>query len=102
MKIPVPSISRGVPAGTRGNFLMVAVFTLAIAGALVIGCLSVVHSQNVNIARSQAWNECIPVIEAGIEEAMAHLNNHADTNLTSDNWASVSYTHLTLPTSDLV
>src|SRR5262245_52330687 len=69
-----------------GNFLMVALFTVGLIAALVIGCLSLVGSQNVATARSQAWNQCIPVIEAGIEEAMAHLNNRFDTNLTSDNW----------------
>jgi hypothetical protein len=72
-----------------GTVLMVAVFTLAIVGAMVVGCLTLVQSQNVDIARSQAWNECVPVIEAGIEEAMAHLNNPLDTNITSDNWTLV-------------
>jgi hypothetical protein len=46
-----------------------------------------VRSQTVSIARSQAWNACIPVIEAGIEDAMGHLNNPTDTNILSDGWA---------------
>jgi hypothetical protein len=93
MKISVPKTSVRLPHPTgnvAGNILMVAVFTLAIVGALVVGCLTLVQSQNVDIARSQTWNECIPVIEAGIEEALAHLNNPADTNITSDNWILVN------------
>src|SRR5437867_9740767 len=80
---PLPVEGRG---RTNGNVLMVAIFTAAIVSALLIGCLSLVNSQNVAMERSQAWNECIPVIEAGIEEAMAHLNNRVDTNITSDFW----------------
>src|SRR2546425_11965567 len=69
-----------------GSFLMVAIFMVALICAIIIGSLALVQCQQVATARSQAWNECIPVIEAGIEEAMAHLNNRADTNITSDFW----------------
>src|SRR5262245_26621641 len=87
MKILAPNFCSGSAKGRKdGNILMVSIFTLAIVGALVVGCLTLVHTQNVANARSQSWHECIPVLEAGIEEAMAHLNNPLDTNITSDNW----------------
>src|SRR5262249_40650098 len=36
---------------------------------------------------SQAWNATIPVIEAGLEEGLAHLNrNGTNNNLTADGW----------------
>jgi len=73
-----------------GNLLMVALIVMGVIGVLVIGCLSVARTQNVAVTRSQSWNACIPIIEAGVEEALAHLNNHSDTNITSDGWALVN------------
>ena len=69
-----------------GKILMVALFVGAAVGVVVASCLTLVNSQNQAVARSQAWNACIPVIEAGIEEAMAHLNNEKETSLAVNFW----------------
>jgi hypothetical protein len=37
--------------------------------------------------RSLSWNSCIPVIEAGIEEAMTHINVSGITNLNQAGWS---------------
>jgi len=66
---------------------MLTIFTVLAIGIVLFACMNLVRSQNVSIARSQAWNACIPVIEAGIEDAMGHLNNPTDTNILSDGWA---------------
>src|SRR5438093_8553129 len=71
---------------SQGNVLLLTVFTVIGIGIVLFSCLNLVHNQNVCIARSQAWNACIPLVEAGIEEAMAHLNNPADSNPLSDGW----------------
>jgi hypothetical protein len=57
---------------------MVALFVGMAVGIVLASCLTLVNSQNQAVARSQAWNACIPVIEAGIEEAMAQLNNEKE------------------------
>jgi hypothetical protein len=76
------------PAGAEcsGKILMVALFVGAAVGVVLASCLTLVNSQNQAVARSQAWNACIPVIEAGIEEAMAHLNNEKESTLAVNGW----------------
>lgn len=65
---------------------MITVCLSFIIGVVLLSCLSLVKSQNQAVARSQAWNTCIPVIEAGIEEAMAHLNNQRETSYAVNGW----------------
>ena len=71
---------------SRGSILMVTLVLSFTIGIVLLSCLSLVKSQNQAVARSQAWNACIPVIEAGIEEAMAHLNNQRETTYTVNGW----------------
>jgi hypothetical protein len=55
-------------------------------GFMLAAYLSLVSAQNQAIARSQTWNTCIPVLEGGIEEALAHLYQTKGTNLSSSGW----------------
>lgn len=55
-------------------------------GFMLAAYLSLVSAQNQAIARSQTWNTCIPVVEGGIEEALAHLYSTKGTNLVSNGW----------------
>src|ERR1043166_5858398 len=67
----------------------VLVMTLVIAGVLgvaIAAYLNVIHTQNNMTVRSQVWNSCMPLVEAGIEEALAHLNSPATTNWESNLW----------------
>ena len=78
-----------IPHSSRhelGNILLVTLSIIAVIGIALVVALSLAQKQNYYVVRSQAWNACIPVIEAGIEEAMAHLNNNKDTNLTANGW----------------
>jgi hypothetical protein len=70
----------------QGSILLITVCLSFIIGIVLISCLSLVKNQNQSVARSQAWNTCIPVIEAGIEEAMAHLNNRLETSYAVNGW----------------
>ena len=68
----------------------ILVATLVIAGVLGIALaayLNVLHTQNNLTVRSQVWNACMPVVEAGIEEALAHINSTGTTNWESNGWA---------------
>lgn len=51
--------------------------------------LKLVHAQNRAVARSQGWNAAVPVMEAGIEEALAHLNANGETGLNVDGWVKI-------------
>jgi hypothetical protein len=72
----------------QGNTLLVTVVITALIGLTLLAYLSLVQFQNTSNVRSQAWNLAIPVVEAGIEEALAHLNTRAITNgsLACDGW----------------
>lgn len=69
-----------------GSVLGTCLCTVAIMGITIAAYLDLVSAQNTSVARSQSWNATIPIIEAGIEEALAHLYQNG-TNLAVDGWA---------------
>ena len=71
----------------EGSVLIVMVVVLAIAGITLGSYLNLVANQNLAVLRSMAWNSAISVAEAGIEEAMAHLNANG-TNRLLDGWST--------------
>jgi hypothetical protein len=73
------------PSCQRGNALLAGLITASILGATLASYLVLVSSQNASITRAQSWNMAIPVAEAGIDEALAHLNY--STNRNSSGWA---------------
>lgn len=70
-----------------GSVLAYALVATGIIGLAVVSGLMLVGNQNQSTQRSQAWNECIAVIEAGIEEALSHMNDSGMTNLQSNGWS---------------
>jgi hypothetical protein len=78
----------------QGNVLVVGLFTAAVVGLALMSYLSLVSNQNTATQRSQAWNAALPIVEAGLEEALAHL--HSDKgNLGCCGWSLVgsNYTY---------
>src|SRR5215471_14665842 len=69
-----------------GGALIIALTICAIASLSMAGYWSLVEQQNMLSARSQSWNVSMAVVEAGIEEALEHLNANAG-NLTADGWS---------------
>jgi hypothetical protein len=59
---------------SQGSVLVITIIFCTLIGMILAAYLSMVSSQHRSSFRSQVWNECIPLCEAGIEEAMAHLN----------------------------
>jgi hypothetical protein len=70
----------------QGSVLVVALVTTAILGFGLASYFTLVQAQNLSVMRSLAWNSCIPIAEAGIEEAMTHLNRSGLDNLHSSGW----------------
>jgi len=72
---------------------MALVTTIVLCGVLVLlmgSYVSLVETQSLAVARSQAWNYAIVAAEAGVDEAMAHLNSGVTTNnLATNSWANV-------------
>lgn len=69
-----------------GSALAMTIIIAGVIGFTLASYLTLVSAQNRSIIRSQCWNATMPLIEAGIEEALAHLNKNGLTNLFSDGW----------------
>ncbi len=69
-----------------GNILVGAMILSTVFGITLLGYLNLVGSQYRFISRSQVWNEIMPLAEAGVEEALAHINYSGVENLSGDGW----------------
>ena len=69
-----------------GSALVVSLVTGMVIGIVLVGYLTMVSSNQRAVARSETWNATMPVIEAGIEEAMAHIHRNYPTNAESNGW----------------
>jgi len=72
----------------RGIVLVTTLATVLVLGIIVASYLTLSNQVSKSVARSQAWNQTIPVLESGIEEALTQLY-YAGTNswlLTSNSW----------------
>ena len=67
---------------------MVTLIITGLLGIVLASYLTMVSSQQTMTARSQSWNTCISLAEAGVEEALTHLNINGTTNihLASQGW----------------
>jgi hypothetical protein len=70
----------------RGSVLVTTMIITGLLTLTVTALLMIVQQQNYLTARSQSWSSEIPIAEAGIEEAMAHLNSRP-TKLTNNGWS---------------
>jgi hypothetical protein len=57
----------------QGSVLMVALVIAGITGLTLLSYLSLIANQSKMTGRSQTWNSALPIVEAGIEEALAHI-----------------------------
>lgn len=61
---------------------MVALVTAVILGISLVSYLLLMEHQNRMVVRGQAWNQALTLAEAGVEDALAHLNRKFGTNNT--------------------
>ena len=64
----------------RGSTYITVLWITLLAGIVLASYLSMVGTQNSLSMRSQSWNRCIAVAEAGAEEALTHLNINGASN----------------------
>jgi hypothetical protein len=74
----------------KGSTLMVTIAVTALLGAALATYLTMVTNQNQMVMRSQIWNRCMPILEAGIEEALTHCERNYQTNMVSNGWTLYS------------
>src|SRR3954469_1160980 len=70
----------------QGTVLLVTLVITAIFGTALASYMQLDQYQNRAVARSQQWNGAIPLSEAGIEEALAHLNKVGNDNRATNGW----------------
>jgi hypothetical protein len=75
MKIQVQKSRR-----QQGTVLFVSLAICAILGILIGSYLYLIQNQRLSVSRGQSWENALTVAEAGVEEAMAHLNSGIGTN----------------------
>jgi hypothetical protein len=75
--------------GEQASVLMVTILTAAVVGIVLMAYLNMTSNQNVAVTRSMTWQSAIPVMEAGIEEALTQVYYNAS-NLTANGWVATS------------
>jgi hypothetical protein len=71
----------------QGSALIITLLIAAIIGLTILSYLDLTSSQNRAVMRSQQWNSIVPIMEAGVEEALTQLYYNS-TNLGANNWTS--------------
>jgi hypothetical protein len=72
-----------------GSALLISVLTVMIIGLTLASYLMLVSSQNASVMQSLAWNATVPVLEAGFEEALAHIESIGVTAYVQDSSRNV-------------
>src|SRR5690349_19157458 len=74
-----------------GGVLVITIVVCALVGLMLAAYLSMTANQQNMTQRSQVWNNAIPMCEAGVEEAMAHINHFNTTsNFGINGWTTLS------------
>lgn len=74
---------------TEASALVATMIFILILALSIGGYMSYVSQQARLGSRSQAWNMSMTVSEAGVEEALEHLNTDGPTNLSANGWTSI-------------
>jgi hypothetical protein len=72
----------------QGSVLLTGLIIALAAGIALASYLTLVSNRYRMTVRSMDWNNAIPVLESGIEEALTHLND--DASLTANGWTTAT------------
>ncbi len=70
---------------TSGHIIVLTLAASLVLGVVLAGIVSLSSSESQLTGRSESWNAAMPVVEAGIEEALTQLR-YAPTNRTRNGW----------------
>src|SRR5678815_1481676 len=74
----------------EGSILAIMLIMTTLIGLMLAAYLTLVGSQNKFTQRSQVWNNAIPVCEAGVEEALTHINYNGTSDFGMNGWRLVN------------
>ncbi len=72
-----------------GSVMVVTLLIAMIIGITLAAFMDLSSAQHRSVVRSGVWNSCIPLAEAGLEEAFTHAYLNG-TNLASQGWSSTT------------
>src|SRR5436309_826075 len=75
---------------SQGSALLLALLTAFVICIALTTYLYLVSNQNRSVMRSLAWNSSIPVVEAGVEEALTQLNYTTVVDMDANGWGPLS------------
>ena len=73
-----------------GHLLVTVVVITALISLALMWYLDIISNETRMVDRSQLWNACIPVAEAGVEEALTQMFNNYATNMTANGWTLIN------------
>ena len=76
--------------GRNGSALLVALLMAVFVGLALGSYLWLVSHQSLSTMRSLAWNGAIPVVEAGVEEALTQLHFSDIDHLSANSWTALT------------
>jgi len=79
----------------QGNTLLVVLLITGLIVAALGSYLNLALTEHKTVHRSLAWNAALPLAEAGVEEALSHLNKNR-TNFAADGWTTNYFKHRAL------
>lgn len=69
-----------------GNVLALVMVSAALVGLVLAAYLTLSKTQHGFNTRTETWHSALPIAEAGVEEALTHLNDSVNTNLADNGW----------------
>ena len=69
-----------------GSVLLLTLLTAWVIGIALVSYLTLVANQNRSTYHSLSWNSCVPVMEAGVEEALTQVYYNDITQLGNNQW----------------
>jgi len=73
----------------QGSVLVISMVTCMVIATVLASYLAMISTRYSLTVRSMDWNAAIPVLEAGVEEALTHL--HDDVYPTANGWTNGTY-----------
>src|SRR5688572_1493726 len=73
---------------THGHIIVLTLVASLVLGVVLVSVISLSSSEGQMTGRSESWNAAMPVVEAGIEEALTQLH-HFPSNRSANGWAFV-------------
>src|SRR5688572_28594160 len=81
-------VGRGIPTARRtqqGHTIMITLVVCLVLGVVLLSIIKLANTEGQMTGRSQNWNAVMPIVEAGIEEALTHLK-HSPSNRATYGW----------------